>query len=116
MKRHRKNKSAVCETIFSMYLNVGIDLSLGPLPQTDATERQGVITVSQEILPLATPVERCVYRRPKVEALTGLKRSHIYNLMKKKEVPQCFRIGPRAVGWDSLEIHEWIDERRNQRH
>ncbi|WP_134618364.1 AlpA family phage regulatory protein, partial [Pseudomonas aeruginosa] len=38
-----------------------------------------------------------------------------YNLMKKRQFPQALRLGVRAVGWDSIEIDQWIDERVNSR-
>ncbi|WP_177434459.1 AlpA family phage regulatory protein [Pseudomonas laurylsulfativorans] len=50
-------------------------------------------------------------RRDEVEQKTGFKRSHIYNLMKAGLFPQCRRIGTRAVGWDSLEIEQWVQDR-----
>ncbi|MCY1453463.1 Prophage CP4-57 regulatory protein (AlpA) [compost metagenome] len=50
-------------------------------------------------------------RRDEVEQKTGFKRSHIYNLMKAGQFPQCRRIGTRAVGWDSLEIEQWVQDR-----
>jgi prophage regulatory protein len=50
-----------------------------------------------------------------VEAKTGFKRAHIYNLMKEGKFPKAMRLGVRAVGWDSLEIDQWIAERRSQR-
>ena len=30
-------------------------------------------------------------------------------------VPQALRLGVRAVGWDSIEIDQWIAERLNHR-
>jgi prophage regulatory protein len=58
--------------------------------------------------------ERHVMRRDEVERKTGFKRAHIYNLMKEGKFPQAKRIGLRAVGWDSLEIEQWITERLAQ--
>ena len=49
-------------------------------------------------------------RRDEVERKTGFKRAHIYNLMKEGKFPQAKRIGLRAVGWDSLEIEQWVVE------
>ena len=57
------------------------------------------------------PVERHIMRRDEVERRTGFKRAHIYNLMKEGKFPKAKRIGLRAVGWDSLEIEQWIAER-----
>jgi len=56
-------------------------------------------------------VERHIMRRDEVERKTGFKRAHIYNLMKEGKFPQTKRIGLRAVGWDSLEIEQWVVER-----
>ncbi|MBU0939679.1 MAG: AlpA family transcriptional regulator [Gammaproteobacteria bacterium] len=56
-------------------------------------------------------VERHIMRREEVERKTGFKRAHIYNLMKEGKFPKAKRIGLRAVGWDSLEIEQWITER-----
>jgi prophage regulatory protein len=64
---------------------------------------------------LLPPGERRILRREEVEAKTGFKRAHIYNLMKKGEFPQAMRIGVRAVGWDSVEIDQWIADRLNDR-
>ncbi|GAB3683913.1 AlpA family transcriptional regulator [Salinisphaera sp. T31B1] len=59
--------------------------------------------------------ERRILRRPEVEAKTGFKRAHIYNLIKQGRFPKPMRLGVRAVGWDSLEIEAWIAERLNER-
>ncbi|MCG8277405.1 AlpA family transcriptional regulator [Stenotrophomonas sp. NLF4-10] len=66
--------------------------------------------------PLPLPaVEHRILRRDEVEAKTGFKRAHIYSLMRSGKFPQAIRLGIRAVGWDSLEVEQWIAERRNQR-
>ena len=56
-------------------------------------------------------IERHIMRRDEVEQKTGFKRAHIYNLIKEGKFPRAKRIGLRAVGWDSLEIEQWITER-----
>ena len=61
------------------------------------------------------PNERRILRLEEVEVKSGFKRAHIYNLMKKRQFPQALRLGVRAVGWDSIEIDQWIDERVNNR-
>ncbi|HHH8878098.1 TPA: AlpA family transcriptional regulator [Pseudomonas aeruginosa] len=61
------------------------------------------------------PNERRILRLEEVEAKSGFKRAHIYNLMKKRQFPQALRLGVHAVGWDSIEIDQWIDERVNNR-
>lgn len=65
--------------------------------------------------PVLPPNERRILRLEEVEAKSGFKRAHIYNLMKKRLFPQALRLGVRAVGWDSIEIDQWIDERVNNR-
>ncbi|MEX5685323.1 AlpA family transcriptional regulator [Pseudomonas silesiensis] len=59
--------------------------------------------------------ERRILRRSEVEAKTGIKRAHIYNLMKDGKFPKAKRLGIRAVGWDSTEIDAWIAERLEER-
>lgn len=59
--------------------------------------------------------ERRILRRPEVEAKTGFKRAHIYNLMKEGRFPKPIRLGVRAVGWDSVEIERWITDRLKER-
>ena len=66
--------------------------------------------------PLSLPAgEHRILRRDEVETKTGFKRAHIYNLMKAGKFPKTIRLGIRAVGWDSLEIEQWIVERRSER-
>jgi prophage regulatory protein len=60
-------------------------------------------------------VERRILRRPEVEQKTGFKRAHIYNLMKEGKFPKALRLGVRAVGWDSVEIDQWIADRLQER-
>ncbi|KHN52936.1 transcriptional regulator [Dickeya fangzhongdai] len=59
--------------------------------------------------------ERRILRRTEVEAKTGFKRAHIYNLMKEGRFPKPARLGIRAVGWDSVEIDQWINDRLKER-
>ncbi|MBJ2281693.1 AlpA family transcriptional regulator [Pseudomonas sp. MF6767] len=74
--------------------------------------------MSSQFSPIAempqAQVERHIMRRDEVERKTGFKRAHIYNLMKEGKFPQAKRIGLRAVGWDSLEIEQWVVERLGQ--
>lgn len=64
----------------------------------------------------ATPtVERRILRRDEVERKTGFKRAHIYSLMRDGKFPQALRLGIRAVGWDSVEVDQWIAERLKDR-
>ena len=63
----------------------------------------------------AIPTERRILRLPQVEARTGFKHARIYNLMKAGKFPQAIPLGVRAVGWDSVEVDQWIEDRRNER-
>lgn len=65
--------------------------------------------------PSAAPSDRRILRLAEVEAKTGFKRAHIYNLMKAEEFPKRVRLGLRAVGWDSHEIDEWVAGRLRER-
>lgn len=69
---------------------------------------------TQSIVP-APSTEHRILRRAEVEAKTGFKRAHIYNLMRDGKFPKAMRLGVRAVGWDSVEIEQWIADRRNER-
>lgn len=59
--------------------------------------------------------ERRILRRAEVEQKTGFKRAHLYNLMKEGRFPKAVRLGVRAVGWDSVEVDEWITQRLKDR-
>ncbi|MGL4668379.1 MAG: AlpA family transcriptional regulator [Saezia sp.] len=55
--------------------------------------------------------QRRILRRAEVEKRTGYKRAYIYRLIKEGKFPRQFKIGERAVGWDSFEIDQWVNER-----
>jgi prophage regulatory protein len=54
-------------------------------------------------------------RRPAVEAVTGLGRSTIYQMMSDGRFPKSVRIGRRAVAWTAEEIQAWLEERIAER-
>ena len=54
---------------------------------------------------------RRILRLQNVELLTGFKRAHIYSLINQGRFPRSVRLGPRAVGWDSLAVEKWVEER-----
>lgn len=62
---------------------------------------------------LSSSLPRRILRLPTVLSLTGLGRTYIYEQMKLGTFPQSKPIGVRAVGWDSLEIEAWVNERLN---
>ena len=53
------------------------------------------------------PAPAPVLRMRDVEALTGRKRSSIYEDMAAGRMPRQIKIGPRAVGWLRAEIEAW---------
>ncbi|WP_293332064.1 AlpA family transcriptional regulator [Parvibaculum sp.] len=55
---------------------------------------------------------RVIFRLPEVRRVTGLSRSTIYSLISDEQFPKPVKLGPRAVGWHSAEIAEWIESRR----
>ncbi len=48
------------------------------------------------------------YRRAEVEAITGLSRSTIYEMMGRGDFPRPVRLGRKAVGWPESKISEWL--------
>ena len=49
-----------------------------------------------------------------VMALTGLKKSVLYELMRRPEdpFPKPFRIAPKCVAWSEAEVKAWMASRR----
>lgn len=52
-----------------------------------------------------------ILRLPDVEALTGLKKSTLYQLMAKGEFIRSVRLSARAVGWRTSELKAWLSAR-----
>ena len=50
-------------------------------------------------------------RRRKVEELTGLSRSTIYDLMSKGAFPRPVKLTGKAVAWPESSIAEWLAQR-----
>jgi prophage regulatory protein len=50
-------------------------------------------------------------RRSEVEALTGLRRSTIYNHIKTGRFPPPVKLGSRSVAWLEHEVGAWIAAR-----
>ena len=55
--------------------------------------------------------ERRIYRLQQVKDATGFGRAWIYELMSEGKFPKARKIGARAVGWDSLEVEQWVTDR-----
>lgn len=58
-----------------------------------------------------TTAQRRILRLPEVQVRIGFKRAHIYSLMNQGLFPRSVPLGPRAVGWDSLAVEQWIEDR-----
>ena len=54
---------------------------------------------------------RRILRLPKVEDITGWKRSSIYAGMAEGTFPAQIPLGARAVGWNEDEVDAWIEAR-----
>jgi prophage regulatory protein len=52
-----------------------------------------------------------VIRLPAVEALTGIRKTKIYDLMKDGQFPKPIALSLRARGWLEDEVLDWITER-----
>lgn len=50
-------------------------------------------------------------RLPEVEAATGLKKSTIYLLMKRREFVPCVRVTSRCVAWPESRVLQWVQDR-----
>ena len=49
-----------------------------------------------------------ILRLPQVCAVTGLKRSMIYQLEAEQRFPNRIKIWVRAVGWIESEVRTWV--------
>jgi prophage regulatory protein len=49
-----------------------------------------------------------ILRLPQVCAVTGLKRSMVYQLEAERRFPNRIKIGVRAVGWIESEVRTWV--------
>lgn len=58
-----------------------------------------------------------ILRLPQVVAITGFKKSTIYNFLNAKSAyhdpafPRPRKLGKRAVGWLASDIFEWVASR-----
>ena len=53
-----------------------------------------------------------ILRRRDVEAVTGLGRSTIYQMMADGLFPKPVRLTSKAVGWHEADIAEWLESRK----
>ena len=61
------------------------------------------------------PTPDRLLRRPAVEAMVGLRRAAIYDLVARGQFPRPVRIGARAVAWRFTDIAAWITSRPTAR-
>ncbi len=54
---------------------------------------------------------RRILRIDQVAAMVSMGKSTIYRMMAEGRFPKSRPLGPRATGWDSLEVEKWIAER-----
>lgn len=52
-----------------------------------------------------------ILKLPQVMEVTSLSRSSIYAYIKAQKFPPQINIGVKAVGWDSLAIEKWLEDR-----
>lgn len=58
----------------------------------------------------AVPRDRLL-RLPDVEALAGIKKSTIYQLMREGKFPNCVRISRRLSVWPESAVLTWVNAR-----
>ena len=51
-----------------------------------------------------------ILRLPAVKDRTGLSRSTIYLRISQGKFPKPVSLGGRAVGWDEVEIEDWLNQ------
>ena len=73
---------------------------------------------SDSTMPLAQTIRRApdrLLRLPEVERLTGLRRSAIYEQMRRGIFPRSVKAGQRTAAWPESAVQTWIAERMNGR-
>ncbi|MCL1059743.1 AlpA family transcriptional regulator [Shewanella gelidimarina] len=53
--------------------------------------------------------DRVIKLRDVIE-LTGLKKTSIYNLIKKNEFPKQITLARNSVGWVQSEVLQWVND------
>lgn len=85
--------------------------------QTCARESVMAAELEGESVSVHLPVakEKRLIRISRVEALTGLKKSHIYGLMRDGRFPRKVVLSRRCVAFVESEILAWVDARMAER-
>ncbi|UCV28105.1 AlpA family phage regulatory protein [Ferribacterium limneticum] len=53
-------------------------------------------------------MEDKIIRMPEVMAKVGLRKSAVYNMIKRGEFPAQIRLGENSVGWIEADVDEWV--------
>lgn len=61
--------------------------------------------------PSKTAQTERLLRLPEVESMVGLRKSSIYDAMKRGEFPSPVKLSRRAVCWPASAIDAWIADR-----
>ena len=77
-------------------------------------KRDGAVEADARARDLPTETPR-VLRLPQVEAVTALKKTALYDLMRAGEFPRPIPLSNRARGWLADEVAAWIESRRAAR-
>jgi prophage regulatory protein len=86
-----------------------------PVEATDLVSEASIISTAATSpvgarAPPASEV-RTILRMPQVETATGLKQSHIYDLIAQGRFPRGVKLSAQATGWFADEISEWQQSR-----
>ncbi|KVW21518.1 AlpA family transcriptional regulator [Burkholderia ubonensis] len=57
---------------------------------------------------MADQIKKALIRRKRVEELTSLSRTSIYQRMRDKTFPGSVRLGTRSVAWRLEDIEKWL--------
>jgi prophage regulatory protein len=60
---------------------------------------------------MAEQIREALLRRKEVQAITGLSRSAIYQLIQEGKFPPSIKLSARAVAWQRTSIDNWIADR-----
>lgn len=64
-----------------------------------------------QVQPSKTAPPERLLRLPDVEALVGLRKSSIYDAVKRGDFPAPVKISRRAVCWPASAVDAWITQR-----
>lgn len=53
-----------------------------------------------------------IKRLPAVKEISGLGKTSIYEGVAAGTFPSPLKIGPRAVGWRTSDLNEWLNSRK----